>query len=150
SNARIQEVLRYALARSESFQDLIATMDLFDRVVYVEEGQCRHGEHRACLQLMPGGKNVLVQIDPRQPMRAVVAQLAHELYHAVEVAREPDVRRCWSRSSQGASSQGGATCPPRRKRRLENGNIRRVGRDRPKAGPSVWFCSWALRSPLVA
>jgi hypothetical protein len=38
-----------------------------------------------------GSRNILVHIDPRQPIRTVVAQLAHELYHAVEIGREPDV-----------------------------------------------------------
>lgn len=91
SNARIEEVLQYALQRSPSFRDVIATLDLLDRVVYIEEGHCRHREQRGCLQLMPGGKNILVQVDPRQIVRSVALQVAHELYHAVEVGREPTV-----------------------------------------------------------
>jgi len=92
-NDRILEVLRYAIVRSPSFVDLIETLDQLDRVVYIEEGSCHHRELRACLQMMstPGGKNLLVRVDPRQPTRSVVTQLAHELYHAVEIAREPDV-----------------------------------------------------------
>src|SRR5262249_46002301 len=83
SNERIQKAIRFAIARSESFQDLIATLELFDRVVYIEEGRCP--ERGSCLHLMPttGGKNLLIRIDPRQPTRSVIAQLAHELYHAV-------------------------------------------------------------------
>jgi hypothetical protein len=34
-NQRIQEVIRYALARSASFEDLIATLGQLDRVVYL-------------------------------------------------------------------------------------------------------------------
>jgi len=92
-NVRIREVLSYAIERSPSFRDLLATLNLFDRVVYVEEGPCRHREQRGCVQLMrtPGGRNLLVHIDPRQPINAVVGQLAHELYHAMEIAREPNV-----------------------------------------------------------
>jgi hypothetical protein len=92
-NDRILEVLLYAIGRSPSFIDLIETLEQLDRVVYIEEGTCHHRELRACLQMMstPGGKNLLVRIDPRQPIRSVVAQLAHELYHAVEIAREPEV-----------------------------------------------------------
>jgi hypothetical protein len=73
--------------------DLIETFEQLDRVVYIEEGTCHHRELRTCLQMMstPGGKNLLVRIDPRQPIRTVVAELAHELYHAVEIAREPEV-----------------------------------------------------------
>jgi len=92
-NDRIREVFEYAMKRSPSFGDLVATLELLDRVVYVEEGLCRHRQQSGCLVLMPtpGAKNLLVRIDPRQPIRAVVAQLAHELYHALEVAREPAI-----------------------------------------------------------
>ena len=92
-NKRIAEVYRYAMNRSPSFQALIETLNLTDRVVYVEEGHCPHPMERGCLSLMPtpNAKNILVRIDPRQPIRLVVAQLAHELYHAAEVSKEPAV-----------------------------------------------------------
>jgi hypothetical protein len=93
SNSRIREALAYAVSRSSLLEELIATLNRLDRVVYVEEGRCPHQEQRSCIQLMPtpGGKYLLVRIDSRQPERVVVAQLAHELYHAVEIARAPDV-----------------------------------------------------------
>jgi hypothetical protein len=59
--------------------------------VDIEEGHCQHREQPACLELMPGGRNILVQVDPRQTIQAVALQIAHELYHAVEVGREPAV-----------------------------------------------------------
>jgi hypothetical protein len=91
ANRRIQEALEYGLAKSESFRDLVATLDFVDRVVYVEEGSCANAEHRSCLHLLAGSRNMIVQINPRQEIRVVVAQLAHELYHAAEVGREPAV-----------------------------------------------------------
>jgi len=90
-NRRILEVIRFALSRSESFQDLVATLDLFDRVVYVQEGSCPDPEHRSCLYLMPDTRNLVVHIDPRQSIRTAAAALAHELYHAVEIGRAPEV-----------------------------------------------------------
>jgi hypothetical protein len=92
-NDRIAEVFHYAMWRSPSFRELVATLEMLDRVVYVEEGKCRNLEQHSCLVLMPtpGAKNLLVRIDPRQQVRLVVAQLAHELYHAAEVGREPGV-----------------------------------------------------------
>src|SRR5262245_27144022 len=92
-NTRIKEVIEFAVNRSPSFNDLLATFESIDRVVYIEEGTCHHRELRSCLQLLhtPGGNDILVRIDPRQPTPAVVRQLAHELYHALEVGREPDV-----------------------------------------------------------
>jgi len=91
SDARIEEVLQYALKQSPSLEDLIATFDVVDRVVDIEEGHCQHQGQPGCLQLMPGGRNILVQVDPRQTNRAVALQIAHELYHALEVGREPAV-----------------------------------------------------------
>jgi len=93
NNVRIKEVIEFAVDQSPSFNDLLVTFESIDRVVYIDEGACPDRELRSCLQLLatPGGRNILVRIDPRKPIRAVVLQLAHELYHALEVGREPDV-----------------------------------------------------------
>jgi protein-tyrosine-phosphatase len=91
ANRRVQEALKYGLAKSESFRDLIATLDFADRIVYVEEGSCANPEHRSCLHLLAGSRHLIVHISPRQEIGTVVAQLAHELYHAAEIGREPSV-----------------------------------------------------------
>jgi hypothetical protein len=72
---------------------LLATLNLFERTVYVKEGHCSHGPQYGCVQMMatPGGRNLLVLVNPRQQLDRVVGQLAHELYHAVEIANAPDV-----------------------------------------------------------
>ncbi len=92
-NSRIDEVFRYAMKHSPSFVDLVATLETLDRLVYVEEGHCGRSEERACLHIVhaPDSRVIVIRIDPRQPIRAVALHLAHELYHALEVAREPDV-----------------------------------------------------------
>ena len=94
SNPRIREVYREMRRRSESFEDLIATLDQLDRVVYLEEGRCRDAGVRSCLEMLPQRTDgtLVVRLDPRQSVLSVVEQLAHELYHAVEIAREPSVR----------------------------------------------------------
>jgi hypothetical protein len=43
------------------------------------------------LYLVPGTRNLVVHIDPRQPIRTAAATLAHELYHAAEIGRAPEV-----------------------------------------------------------
>jgi len=93
SNVRVSEALRQAMAWSPSFRDLIATLDFLDRLVYIEEGTCRPPELRSCLHMVRNrdSKVLVVQLATRQPTAAVVAQLAHELYHAMEIAREPGV-----------------------------------------------------------
>jgi hypothetical protein len=94
NSSRISELFRHGMRHSPSFRDLVATLEVLDSIVYVEEGSCRQGTMTPCLQAMPptaGAKRLLVKFDPRQPLRRAVSQLAHELYHAAEVGREADV-----------------------------------------------------------
>jgi hypothetical protein len=94
SNGRIEEIFRYAMRKSPSFGELVATIELLDRVVYVEEGSCRPHSRAGCLHMMPAAaeaKNLLIRFDSRQPIRLAAAALAHELYHALEIAREKTV-----------------------------------------------------------
>jgi hypothetical protein len=94
NSARIAELFRHGMRHSPSFRDLVATLEILEPIVYVEEGSCRQRAITACLQVMPesaGPKKLLVKFDPRQPTRRAVSQLAHELYHAAEVGREADV-----------------------------------------------------------
>ena len=96
NNLRIAELFRHGIKRSPSFRDLAATLEILEPVVYVEDGQCPPATSGAgCLRVVPasahGRKHLFVRFDARQPLRRAVSQLAHELYHAVEVGREPDV-----------------------------------------------------------
>ena len=93
NNDRIQEVFDYTIKHSLSFQDLVTTLELGDHAVYITEGRCPRVDNHACLQLTPGQPKatLIVRIDPRQPIMSVAALLAHELYHAAEILREPDV-----------------------------------------------------------
>lgn len=117
-NVRIREVLAYAIEKSPLFRDLLAALNLFDRKVYVEEGRCGYGRRHACIRIMatPGGRNLLVLVNPRLQRNEVVGQLAHELYHAVEIAREPEVvdadslRELYQRIGEHGCEQDSDTC----------------------------------------
>jgi hypothetical protein len=94
NTGRIAEVFRYAMKKSPAFDDLVQTLELQDRIVYIEQGRCLRRPVTSCLlRLMstPGGKYIQVRVDTREPIKLVVARLAHELYHASEIAREPNV-----------------------------------------------------------
>ena len=117
-NVRIREVLAYAIEKSPAFRDLLAALNLFDRTVYVEEGRCGYGRQHACIRMMttPGGRNLLVLVNPRLQRNEVVGQLAHELYHAIEIAREPEVvdadslRELYRRIGEHGCEQDSDTC----------------------------------------
>jgi len=57
----------------------------------VSEGSCPGPDHLACLNLVTGSRNLVIHIDPRQPILIAAGMLAHELYHAAEIARAPEV-----------------------------------------------------------
>jgi len=91
---RIGEVASIAYAQSAAFRALVAVLESSDVVVYVDRGQCMRGAVRSCLHIMTsrGGVRYLhVTLDPHRSLAVVVAQLAHELHHATEVANRPEV-----------------------------------------------------------
>jgi hypothetical protein len=117
-NQRISEALAYAIRQAPSFADLVTTLEASDRIVYIEEGRCGRPNVRACLNLMSGhqAKILVVRLDSRQTIRCVVAQLAHELHHALEIAREPEVvdvqtlERLYERIGELSCSSGSDRC----------------------------------------
>jgi hypothetical protein len=86
TNGRILEVLQFAFARSAAFRGIVARINASDRIVYVDDGVCRHGEFHSCLQVAPGVPFLFVRVAARESRPLVVRQLAHELQHAAEIA----------------------------------------------------------------
>lgn len=95
SNERIAEVFRVASERSPSFRTLVAAIEGSPSVlVYLEEGRCGSREFRSCLHIVStvaGRRYLWVDVSARRHMPDVIAQLAHELHHALEIAGHPDV-----------------------------------------------------------
>ena len=91
---RIEEVASIVYAQSPAFRALVADLESSDVVVYVERGRCMRGAVRSCLHIMTsrgGVRYMRVTLDSHRPLVVVVAQLAHELHHATEVADRPQV-----------------------------------------------------------
>jgi hypothetical protein len=95
SHPYIRAMVAEAQVRSATFRRLIAAIDATDGIVYVEEGDCHH-HVRACLPPIvtsTGGFRFLrVIVDARQEDWHVMADMAHELQHALEVLKEPTAR----------------------------------------------------------
>jgi hypothetical protein len=85
---RVAAVLIEAAAQSKTFGGLVDRISTTDGIVYVVEGDCRHGV-RACLlptMTMAGPNRVLrILVDPRKSDRDLMGSIGHELQHAVEV-----------------------------------------------------------------
>lgn len=95
SEPRVVSLIEAGVSRSETFRLLVKTLNESDVIVYVEPKQTRQalGGFLAHSVVAQGGHRYLhVAVEIHGTERRVVALLAHELQHAVEVAREPDAR----------------------------------------------------------
>jgi hypothetical protein len=90
----VADLIRRASDASVTFQRLIATVDGTDGLIYVDDGKCGHGVS-ACLLLsvqVAGPFRVLrIKIDARRLDCALMAQIGHELQHAIEILSDPHV-----------------------------------------------------------
>jgi hypothetical protein len=88
-------IINEATARSMTFRGLVDRINSSDGIVYVSEGQCKHGV-RACLSnamTIAGPNRVLrILVDPRMVDRELMGSIGHELQHAVEVLSQPTIR----------------------------------------------------------
>ena len=104
-NPRIGEGIEFARRRSPAFRDLLAVIADSDLIVYIQDGGCVGLVLPSCVRLMrtPGARRVVIAIQPRETLRTMVRQLAHELGHASEIAAyadvvdDPSLRRLYER-----------------------------------------------------
>jgi len=80
--------------RSETFRRLADEIQQSSALVIVQYGQCANGRFRSCVTNVDRTgvqRNVRVKINTRVNDDRLVATIAHELYHVLEILREPDV-----------------------------------------------------------
>jgi hypothetical protein len=93
SEPRILALIETGLSRSTTFRSLIATLGESDVIVYLEPKTTRQnlGGYLAHEVVARGGYRYLrIAIDTKGSEGRLVPLLAHELQHAVEVARAPE------------------------------------------------------------
>lgn len=91
----IAALITRAYERSATFRQLVDTIDGTDGIVYVEPGRCGRSV-RACMALsvqVAGPSRILrIVVDPRRENCRLTASIGHELWHAIEVLRDPSLR----------------------------------------------------------
>ena len=94
TDLRITGLIARAVERSATFRSLFDQIAATDGIVYVEAGRCRR--LRACLALkvtVAGPNRILwISVDQQRAPCDVMASIGHELWHAIEVLREPSIR----------------------------------------------------------
>lgn len=92
SDEKAAALLQAGIARSATFRLLVETLDQSDLVVYVETRQLTLPGQLQFMSATPGGRYVRVSVRPMGLDNELVPWLAHELWHAVEIAGAPEVR----------------------------------------------------------
>jgi hypothetical protein len=93
----IASLIARASELSPTFRGFLDTIDHSDGIVYVQHGRCRHGVAN-CMphDLTVAGPNRILHIviGPRRSEceTTLMASIGHELWHAIEVLREPTLR----------------------------------------------------------
>jgi hypothetical protein len=118
TEARIRALLDEGRARSETFRHLLATLDASDVIVYVEAKLTRPALGGFLFNRIVARDHwryIRVAVNHQGSHPRLIALLAHELQHAVEVAQQVEVRdalsleRMFSRVSV-AHGCAGASC----------------------------------------
>lgn len=95
NDGRILVLIERGVARSATFRRLLDALDTSDVIVYVERKTMREaleGYLPHHITVAGATRYIHVKVDTRGAEIRAIAIIAHELQHAVEVARAPDVR----------------------------------------------------------
>lgn len=85
-------LLQAGAARSTTFRSLVETIAQSDLIVYVETGQLTRPGQLEFVSATPGGRYIRVVVRAMGVDNDLLPWLAHELWHAVEIAGAPGVR----------------------------------------------------------
>jgi hypothetical protein len=120
-DARADAALRAGLDGSATFRELVAAVRASDVVVYVETSQRLRTHGQTTFMSTAGGQRLLrVSLDFQNLGPWMIACLAHELQHAIEIAGAPDARdaeaveRLYRRIGEATNSGGWCTVAAKR------------------------------------
>jgi hypothetical protein len=115
TDTEILEMLRDGSRRSDTFRSLVDALNQLDTIVYVERGLCGFGHYAACLPhaitIASGIRYLRIIVDPgRAP--DTISLIAHELQHALEIARAPGIRTADDMTALFRRIGRSPSCPP--------------------------------------
>jgi hypothetical protein len=93
---RIQVLIEHGQARSPTFRRLVRELNDSDVVVHVLPGRVPpglRGQLRHTVAAVEGLRYLFITVDARAAGPLAIAIIGHELQHALEVARAPEVGR---------------------------------------------------------
>jgi hypothetical protein len=79
-------------ARSASFSALVDELQRSNAIIVIQFGTCANGRVRSCVSNLDSDirqRHIRIKVDTRTTDDRLIATIAHELYHATEITREP-------------------------------------------------------------
>jgi hypothetical protein len=89
----LRRVIAEGADRSPTFLALASELQRSTAIVQVQFGRCPRGNFRSCVSSVEGDarqRHIRVFVDTRTSQDRLIATIAHELQHAVEIVRSPD------------------------------------------------------------
>jgi|KBSMisStandDraft_5_1062788.scaffolds.fasta_scaffold646345_2 hypothetical protein len=87
-------LIREGYDRSSGFRDLVDALQQSNVIVFVQPASCAGGRIRSCLVSVNGSRRerqIRIHVDMHTSHDRLIATVAHELQHAVEIAEHPEV-----------------------------------------------------------
>ena len=87
-------LIREGYDQSPSFRDLVDVLQQSNVIVFVQPASCAGGRIRSCLVSVNGSqreRHIRIKVDTHTSHEWLIATIAHELQHAVEIAEHPEV-----------------------------------------------------------
>ena len=85
-------LIREGYDRSPAFRDLVDLLQQSNVIVFVQPASCAGGRIRSCLVSVNGSqreRHIRIHVDTHTSHEWLIATVAHELQHAVEIASTP-------------------------------------------------------------
>ena len=94
ADAEMRRLVLSGYARSATFRALMDEIQQLSVMVMIQFGQCAKGRVRSCVSNVESDsrqRHIRIKVNTSTTDDRLIATIAHELHHALEIAREPDV-----------------------------------------------------------
>jgi hypothetical protein len=92
ADGEMRRLIGEGYGRSASFRDLVDAIHRTNAIVTVQFGMCAGGRFRSCVTHVAGDdrvRSIRIKVNTRTTDNRLIATIAHELWHAMEILAEP-------------------------------------------------------------
>jgi hypothetical protein len=93
ADTEMRRLIGEGYGRSTAFRELVDAIHRTNAIVTVQFGLCANGRFRSCVTNVTGddrGRTIRIKVNTRTTDNRLIATIAHELWHALEILAEPE------------------------------------------------------------